>query len=143
MTRPIRAMRKVNRILALANSLAVIGSTQRFQIRCPSLPIELIPRTTVPNPIPNRIKVAKNENPRIAVGGGLEVLVEEGKGDAVANNSGRIIINGIRTGSTINLVVSRRRVADLNSYLNNAAELGFILKIPSFPGMVMLPKLDS
>ena len=83
--------------------------------------------------------MAKNENPRIAVGGGPEVLVEEGKGDAVANNSGRIIINGIRTGSTINLVVSRRRVADLNSYLSNAAEIGFILKIPSFPGTVMLP----
>src|SRR5437879_11007260 len=120
MTRPIKAMRNVNIILVLANSLAVIGRTQRFQIRFPSLPIELIPKTTVHNPIPKRMTVAKKENPRIAVGGGPEVLVEEGKGDAVANNSGRIIINGIRTGSTINLVVSRRRVADLNSYLSNA-----------------------
>src|SRR5436309_15402532 len=139
MMRPIKKMRNINIILVLTNSLTVNGRTQRFQIRFPSLPIELIPKTTVPKPMPNRIKVAKNENPRIAVGGGPEVLVEEGKGDAVANNSGRIIINGIRTGSTINLVVSRRRVADLNSYLSNAAEIGFILKIPSFPGTVTLP----
>src|SRR2546425_12945991 len=100
MTRPIKAMRNVNIILVLANSLAVIGRTQRFQIRFPSLPIELIPRTTVPKPIPNRIKVAKNENPRIADGGGPEVLVEEGKGDAVANNSGRHLINGIWRSNT-------------------------------------------
>src|SRR5207244_12307592 len=124
MMRPIKAMRNVNIILVLANSLAVIGRTQRFQIRFPSLPIELILRTTVPKPIPNRIKVAKNENPRIAVGGGREVLVEERKGDAVANNSGRRIINGSRTDSTINLVVSHQRDADLNSYLSNALEMG-------------------
>src|SRR2546430_8534073 len=124
MTRPIKAMRKVNRILVLANSFAVIGRTQRFQIRFPSLPIELIPRTTVPKPIPNRIKVAKNENPRIAVGGGPEVLVEEGKGDAVANNSGRIIINGIRTGSTINLVVrSEEHTSELQSQSNLVCRL--------------------
>src|SRR5437870_13031482 len=116
MTRPIKAMRKVNRILVLANSFAVIGRTQRFQIRFPSLPIELIPRTTVPKPIPNRIKVAKNENPRIVVGGGPEVLVEEGKGDAVANNRGWSIMNGIRSGSTLNLVDSRRRVVANYSY---------------------------
>jgi len=91
-----------------------------------------MPKTTVPNPIPNKIREAKNENPRMEDGGGLEGLVREGKGDAVANNRGRTIISGIKTGSTISRVVSLRRVVDLNSYLSNAAELGFILKMANF-----------
>src|SRR2546428_13054028 len=124
MMRPIKAMRNVNIILVLANSLAVIGRTQRFQIRFPSLPIELIPKTTVPNPIPKRMTVAKKENPRIAVGGGPEVLVEEGKGDAVANNSGRIIINGIRTRGKITHVVWCQGVAHLNADQSKPQEVG-------------------